>query len=70
MLDVHQLPPTLTVAQAADLLGLSRSGAYRAASRGELPTVRFGRRIIVPTHKLMSLLGIELPSGEHKTSFT
>ncbi len=55
-------PATLTVEQAGELLGLSRSSAYRAAAKGELPTLRFGRRLIVPTGRLLSMLGMtELP---------
>ena len=38
-------PATVTIDEAAALLGLSRSPAYRAAARGELPTLRFGRRL-------------------------
>jgi len=51
------LPPTLTVAEAGELLGLSRSAAYRAAAEGQLPTVRFGRKLRVPTPRLLALLG-------------
>lgn len=58
MEDLDVLPPTITVERAGDLLGLSRSAAYRAADRGELPTIRFGRRLFVPTPKLLALLGI------------
>lgn len=51
------LPPTLTVTEAGELLGLSRSAAYRAADAGQIPTVRFGRRLRVPTGALAALLG-------------
>jgi hypothetical protein len=30
------------------MVGLSKNGAYEAAKRGEIPTLRFGHRIIVP----------------------
>ena len=60
MEDLDVLPPTITVEHAGDLLGLSRSAAYRAADRGELPTIRFGRRLFVPTPKLLALLGLSL----------
>ena len=33
--------PTTTVPMAGKLLGLSRNKAYEAASRGEIPTLRF-----------------------------
>ncbi len=49
----------VTVSQAARMLGLSRSAAYRAVQRGELPTIRFGRRrILVPVRALERLVGI------------
>ena len=37
-----------TVDEVAVALGISRSSAYECAKRGEIPTVRFGRRIVVP----------------------
>jgi hypothetical protein len=53
-----QLPALLRVEQAGDLLGLSRSAAYRAAAGGDLPTIRFGRRLYVPTARLLDLIGV------------
>ena len=53
-------PPTMTVEEAAELLGLSRSSGYRAAAVGELPTIRIGRRLLVPTPKLFALLGLDV----------
>lgn len=41
-------PPILTVSEAAELLRLSRSFTYELVARGELPSVRFGRRIVIP----------------------
>jgi excisionase family DNA binding protein len=58
--DVTELPPTVTVERAAKLLGISRSAAYRAAARGELPTIAFGRRRLVPTRRLLELLGLSV----------
>jgi excisionase family DNA binding protein len=46
----------LSVPEAGKLLGLSRNGAYGAAQRGELPTVRIGSRIFVPRRALDELL--------------
>ncbi len=51
------LPPTLTIPEAGRLLGISRSAAYRAAAKGEIPTLRIGRRLLVPTAKLFDMLG-------------
>jgi len=50
----------LSVEEAAEILGLGRSAAYEAARRGDLPTIALGaRRRIVPTAKLLELLGVE-----------
>jgi excisionase family DNA binding protein len=56
------LPPLLSVEQACELLGVSRSVGYRAAASGDLPTLRWGRRVYVPTARLLELLG--LPAEE------
>ncbi len=39
---------TLTVEEAATLLGIGRNSAYQAIARGELPALRLGRRLLVP----------------------
>jgi excisionase family DNA binding protein len=49
---------TVTVEEAATLLGLGRSAAYEAARRGEIPTRRLGRRIVVPVPLLLQWLGV------------
>lgn len=52
--------PTVTVRQAAHILGISRSAAYRAAQSGFLPLIRLGpRRYMVSTAALARLLHIE-----------
>ena len=48
---------TLSIPEAAAILGLGRNGAYAAAKRGEIPTVRFGGRIFVSVHHFRALLG-------------
>jgi excisionase family DNA binding protein len=53
------LPTVLTVQQAGRLFGLGRSAAYDAAARGELPTIRFGRRLLVPTAQALAMLGFD-----------
>jgi len=39
---------TLTITEAAKILGIGRNQAYEAARRGEIPTIKIGRRILVP----------------------
>lgn len=52
---------TLTVPEAAALLGCSTSAAYDAIRSGDFPTpvVRIGRKIVVPARPLLDLLGVE-----------
>ena len=45
-----------TVEEAATLLRISRTLAYDAAASGELPTVRVGRRLLVPKAALLKKL--------------
>lgn len=48
--------PVLTVEEAAVLLRLSRGTAYEAVKRGDIPTLRIGRRLLVPRAALLRLL--------------
>lgn len=48
---------TLSVEEAARQLGIGRNQAYEAAARGEIPTIRIGKRILVPKAALAKLLG-------------
>lgn len=50
-------PLTISVEDAARLLGISRGLAYEAARRGELPVIRLGRRLLVPRQRLLELVG-------------
>jgi excisionase family DNA binding protein len=56
--ELTELPPTISIERAARLLGVSRSAAYRAAAAGQLPTITFGRRLLVPTARLLEMLGV------------
>lgn len=38
----------VTVPEAAKLVGISRNLAYELVKRGELPVMRFGKRLIIP----------------------
>ena len=58
--ELTELPPTISIARAARLLGVSRSAAYRAAASGQLPTLAFGRRLLVPTARLLEMLGFSV----------
>ena len=47
---------TMTVPEAAKLLGLSESATYEAAARGDIPVVKIGRRVLVIRSALMALI--------------
>ena len=52
----------LTVEEAGKRIGLGRGAAYGAVSRGELPVIRLGRRIVVPKAALERWLAETRPS--------
>ena len=47
---------TVNIEEAAAILGISRNGAYSAAREGTLPTIRIGKRLLVPKGALDRLL--------------
>ena len=47
---------TLTVPEAAELLGIGRGTAYESIRRGELPAIRLGKRLLVPVEALNRML--------------
>jgi excisionase family DNA binding protein len=49
-------PLTLTIPQAAELLGISASKAYEAARAGDLPTIKIGARVLVSRRRLEELI--------------
>jgi excisionase family DNA binding protein len=49
---------TLTVDEAAQALGISRSTAYECVRNGSLPALRFRRRIVISAVVIEQLLGI------------
>ena len=54
-----ELPPTLTVEQTAKVLGISRGLAFSAVRAGDIPSIRIGRRILVPRDRLRQMLGCD-----------
>jgi len=46
----------LSVEQAGELLGLSRGLTYEAVRTGQIPSIRIGRRILIPIAALQRLL--------------
>ncbi|OWY62252.1 hypothetical protein B7486_59440 [cyanobacterium TDX16] len=52
-------PLTLTVEQAAEVLGVGRSTAYELVRSRDLKCVRLRRRIVVPVAHLAETLGVD-----------
>lgn len=47
-------PSILNADQLADLLGISRAGAYQLLHQESFPTLKIGKRLLVPKDKLMN----------------
>lgn len=47
---------TLSVMEAAMIMGVSKNVAYEAVRQGEIPSIRLGGRILVPRTALERLL--------------
>lgn len=60
--DLQALPPVLDVAQAAQVLGMSRTSAYELIRRDEwpTPTFRVGRLLKIPKAPILALLGADV----------
>jgi excisionase family DNA binding protein len=46
----------IAVPEAAEMLGISRNFAYELARQGKLPTIRFGKRLLIPRAGLDKML--------------
>ena len=58
---------TLTIPEAAELLGVSRDTAYEDAKSGQLagvPVISVGRRLLIPRARLLAVLGIEYEESD------
>lgn len=51
--------PTVTIETTARVLNVGRSSAYAAAAAGEIPTIRVGRRLLVPSAALRRMLQMD-----------
>ena len=52
----HPSRRTTTITEAAKVLGIGRNQAYEAARRGEIPTIKIGKRLLVPEAALERML--------------
>ena len=50
---------SIPVPLAGRAFGLGRNGAYEAVKRGDIPSLKIGGRLVVPTAPLRRLLGMD-----------
>lgn len=55
-----QLPLMLNADQLAQVLGISRAGAYQLMHAKGFPTIRIGKRMVVPKENLLRWLDSKL----------
>jgi excisionase family DNA binding protein len=57
----YELPkdPTVSVPEAGRVLGIGRTAAYEAVARGQIPALRIGRLLRVPTAAILRMLECE-----------
>ncbi len=51
---------TISVEEAGRWLGISRNAAYEAVKRGEIPTIKIGRLLLVPVAPFERMLGLSV----------
>ena len=51
---IDQLPITLCAEDVAQVLGISRAGAYTLMHSKGFPTIQIGKRMVVPKDKLLA----------------
>jgi excisionase family DNA binding protein len=56
--------PTCSVEQYGKIIGVSRNPAYEAVKRGDIPSIRIGGRIRIPTAPLKEMLGLTRSARE------
>jgi excisionase family DNA binding protein len=57
---------TLTVKETAELLGIGRSTAYRAAKAGQLPVLHIGGRYLIAREALEKMLQVNRGKGDRE----
>jgi excisionase family DNA binding protein len=61
--EVGQNRVVYTIDETAEILRVSRHSACEAVRQGTIPTIRIGRRILVPTAALERMLEQAIPAA-------
>ena len=59
---LEQLPITLKAEEVAQVLGVSRANAYVLMHSADFPTLRIGKRMVVPKDKLIEWINKQVGS--------
>ena len=59
---LEQLPITLKADEVAQVLGISRANAYVLMHSADFPTLRIGKRMVVPKDKLIEWINKQIGS--------
>lgn len=55
--DLSSADAVMSVEEFRAIFGLSKQATYDAIRRGEIPSLKFGKRILIPTAKIREMLG-------------
>ena len=55
---------TVSVSQAAELLGIAKNSAYAACARGDIPSLKIGKRIVISRVAIDRLLAAGTNQGQ------
>lgn len=61
----NELPITLSAEQLAQVLNISRAGAYQLMHAKDFPTLRIGKRMVVPKEQLRQWMDEQLAAESH-----
>lgn len=57
---------TVSIEEAAEILGISRALAYSVVARQELPGLKLGRRVVIPRRALDRMLDWNRPNPQRR----
>jgi predicted DNA-binding transcriptional regulator AlpA len=64
---MNELPLMLNAEDIQAVMNVSRAGAYQLMHREDFPTIRFGKRMVVPRDKFLEW--VELNTGNRNDGF-
>jgi excisionase family DNA binding protein len=55
--------PTMQVGEFARAIGISKASAYEGIKNGEIPVIKIGRRVVIPTAAVRRMLQLDGPNA-------